>query len=531
MPIALTSSRCLPAAFAALALLLASAPACAQAKNGDLNTWTLEEPTSGVKFAADGTLVLWSADTGHLFEIDPTTGVDPRPLTFEGSGAEKILDVLATRENSVYVLSRAEKAGDDFITRLARHDKPAIRIGIESVFGNASLAAGTEEGAEVLFVFSPSLSVVVTIRNPESYDGRRVSAADLKDSNVFLEDGPPSNLIPSADGELLTAYHQSRATISLTDARRSIQLQSRRLGNRAAGEPLEPTLVEAAALPGGGGGTGLLVVDLGRRFMFLMAVDPASRRLADLLSAGMTSRISTPGTVVGPTIARASDDLSVLAVGARGWDGVALFSLDGNAFAGPYLPSRLPKIAALDLSSDGSTLAYLWDGGTKVSIVRGPLEWARAADPVARTQTVEEVQRQLAALNMDPGLVDGLIGPQTRTAIDRFKSLAGVPRGASLEQTNLALRDVLAERSPSAPCEPLPEAARCAIDASATEGAPRPDTPRICRGPADAPRPVQVDYPSNGPEPAYHCTRFHTCGFIGTTFPLAFEAVCGPNRS
>ncbi len=57
-----------------------------------------------------------------------------------------------------------------------------------------------------------------------------------------------------------------------------------------------------------------------------------------------------------------------------------------------------------------------------------PLQSRRPPDekPLRRTE-LEEIQKKLTELGFDAGPVDGIIGPQTRTALKNFQTAAGVP--------------------------------------------------------------------------------------------------------
>lgn len=56
-----------------------------------------------------------------------------------------------------------------------------------------------------------------------------------------------------------------------------------------------------------------------------------------------------------------------------------------------------------------------------------------AGDPV-----IEEVQRILAGLNLYSGTVDGLTGPQTRTAIEAYRKMVGLSASAEIDDQLLA---------------------------------------------------------------------------------------------
>ena len=57
------------------------------------------------------------------------------------------------------------------------------------------------------------------------------------------------------------------------------------------------------------------------------------------------------------------------------------------------------------------------------------MNWPRADRPLSRSET-EELQRRLTALGYETKGIDGIVGPNTRTAIRSFQSAQGlVPDG------------------------------------------------------------------------------------------------------
>lgn len=73
-----------------------------------------------------------------------------------------------------------------------------------------------------------------------------------------------------------------------------------------------------------------------------------------------------------------------------------------------------------------------------------------AGDPV-----VEEVQRILSDLNLYSGQVDGLTGPQTRTAIEAYRKMVGLSASAEIDDQLLAQLGARPRSAGSAP--PLPQ--------------------------------------------------------------------------
>src|SRR5262245_21712937 len=74
-----------------------------------------------------------------------------------------------------------------------------------------------------------------------------------------------------------------------------------------------------------------------------------------------------------------------------------------------------------------------------MSVVVAPPAIATAASPVPRQQILE-VQSTLEALALDPGPVDGTMGPRTKAALIRFQQREGLPANGTLdEQTRVRL--------------------------------------------------------------------------------------------
>jgi hypothetical protein len=84
--------------------------------------------------------------------------------------------------------------------------------------------------------------------------------------------------------------------------------------------------------------------------------------------------------------------------------------------AGPHAPMNAPDLAAVPPAQAG-TLASLPDENV------GTSKASPAADPVPLgPEEVLEVQKRLQALQFDPGPIDGVAGPRTTSAIQRFQA-------------------------------------------------------------------------------------------------------------
>jgi hypothetical protein len=57
-----------------------------------------------------------------------------------------------------------------------------------------------------------------------------------------------------------------------------------------------------------------------------------------------------------------------------------------------------------------------------------------ATAPPARSQAVVDIQRDLQRLGYDPGPIDGVLGPKTKSAIARFEGDQGLAAGHPIEQ-------------------------------------------------------------------------------------------------
>lgn len=76
---------------------------------------------------------------------------------------------------------------------------------------------------------------------------------------------------------------------------------------------------------------------------------------------------------------------------------------------------------------------------------------ARDSDQLSREE-VRKAQQALKAEGFDPGPLDGIVGPLTRTAVRRFQKLNRIRVTGTLDRsTRDRLAQKLAKRAPSAP--------------------------------------------------------------------------------
>lgn len=92
-------------------------------------------------------------------------------------------------------------------------------------------------------------------------------------------------------------------------------------------------------------------------------------------------------------------------------------------------------------------------GGETAGAVPGEARPTPPGDPV-----VEEVQRVLAGLNLYAGKVDGLTGPQTRTAIEAYRKMVGLDASGGIDEPLLQQLGM----APRAAVHPAPSPVRMA---------------------------------------------------------------------
>ena len=96
-----------------------------------------------------------------------------------------------------------------------------------------------------------------------------------------------------------------------------------------------------------------------------------------------------------------------------------------------------------------------------------------AAPAVKGDPVVEEVQRILAGLNLYPGTVDGLTGPQTRSAIEAYRKMVGLSASAEIDDQLLAQLGARPRSAAGAP--PLPQGSPGTDMIETSSAAPRGD--------------------------------------------------------
>lgn len=120
-----------------------------------------------------------------------------------------------------------------------------------------------------------------------------------------------------------------------------------------------------------------------------------------------------------------------------------------HAHSGPFFATRPATAAMPQPDRMGSGTEAPADAAAVETIIRIERERLAARDGASATQpapsptpapvqrvgdpVVEEVQRILAGLNLYSGSVDGLTGPQTRTAIEAYRKMVGLSVSAEID--------------------------------------------------------------------------------------------------
>jgi len=150
---------------------------------------------------------------------------------------------------------------------------------------------------------------------------------------------------------------------------------------------------------------------------------------------------TSPGLAVGAQVSR-GDPLGTV----YGFAGIpphlhlALVEIIGGAPNGTYQGVDLYQFFLDTLNTDDVTAVEFHQDGTPPTLGGTP-------DPVwFDLSTLRGIQAGLAALGYDPGPIDGIDGPSTRSAVESFQAGQGIPQdgrcvGATLDALRAALLD------------------------------------------------------------------------------------------
>ncbi len=126
-----------------------------------------------------------------------------------------------------------------------------------------------------------------------------------------------------------------------------------------------------------------------------------------------------------------------------------------------------------------------------------------AADVEATPSLVREIQFMLLRLGMDPGSIDGIVGPLTANAVHRFQQRYGLPAAELVNEGKVSAQLLTRIRS---------EAARAILGNAKPEVAPAPAAP----APATPKPAVAVVTPQPLPPP----NRFASCSYDPADFRI-----------
>ncbi len=527
------------------ALLSLAGPATAQAgvEPFDDNVIELDMAAESLTLLDNDRALLVGKEEGRLALIELDSGKVLREIRYgERFGEGAFSDVaLSPGADAAYFVGQDQKEGGILVRlRLGSWHTDVIRFW--DSFRAPSVAV-TASGSVLIGDLNSNTITVIEEFWFEKLSGERIGRADFG-RNIYLENGPAVELGVSPDGRFITVSHANEPTVSLIDAEYSEKVDGVGL-DAPRPYPLSMVLVTPRAGRGGEPTTSVVIGELEEDVLMIADIDRSFQKFGrtETTGLGLNSQVGKGGDFNSPMLLSSSADRRVIMVGSRTGSKAVVFSRQQRTLEGPYFVEIGEHPRDIDVSSDGRLATILRSNGRSLRVVRNPLDWSKQTNLVSRSAPIEEAQRMLAALRYPVGVVDGVIGPRTKRAIQEFQRSAGLHASGIVDDGTLErIRSVVAETSS---CRPVEEAMRCynRITSRRFSVYPVDETTleSICAAPKGSDLPVQIDRfntksarrlaslarkrPKYLAE-AYTCTTSHSCPYIRYRDVFAYDTIC-----
>lgn len=327
------------------ALLPLLVPSHSSAEEAGARTVELDEPVGAIRYLTNERIAAWGSGSSEVLLIDPQDGSVTPVASADGAMP---VDVVAVGDGEGFIaLERPEGDGQRVVvTEYDATGEATYSIAIDDPMRVPSLHRTVLGNVEALILADANSSVLTVLPDPAERArggaGGPLKRADLKEHNIYLEQGPASDVLVDPDGAFIATYHPHNGTLSVTGTRPAQGSFPRRLGQ----EPLKPDdlapvlgYLAPSNILGMNGRPGIVVLDHTRQFIYLIAYDQDIRRPIDMIALPYSSPARVPAGADARALLGIAEDVEVGALAISGTGHLLLTKLEANAFY-PLPPGR-----------------------------------------------------------------------------------------------------------------------------------------------------------------------------------------------
>ncbi|MBB4218867.1 hypothetical protein FHT79_006089 [Rhizobium sp. BK212] len=403
-----------------------------------------------LEFAPDSrNLVLVGGPVDSVVIYDLAT----RSIRFSRQIQHNVLDTTFSASGEyVFLIGEDSAAGNTALSRVSLDDGDVRTVVFDRRLDGPSVAMGPDNK---LFVASYSTErlthVPVEVFDVGANGSDNRFNFDEGSNEVILKGGTVAGIEAVPGEQIAFVSHAFERTVSAIDLITGGWIGRLNMGTQVADEIQTPLHLVATLRNGriseqpnsiviGDSRDGrLLIADLNEEFSSFDIIQVVDLR---------PLRISSSTFGKSPLLVAADTEQDVILVGSQNSTEVFVYSRSTrsvevqNALKLPFRPS------ALDVSPRGDIAAFLDARSGRLVIYDDPAGRSIERPVDAATERIKEVQRQLSELGYPVGLVDGMDGVQTRTAIALFQRQQGLKVTGTVDDAVLAaLREVAALES------------------------------------------------------------------------------------
>lgn len=291
----------------------------------------------------------------------------------------------------------------------------------------------------------------------------QVALPELQES-LFLKFGSVVEVAAIPDTEILLGSHAGQGVISIIDGKSRVPLDrihgtATRSGKQFPTQvhPLGPIVASTkvstssrsrklldqrvSVIVGDYDGDVLAIYDYDPEFQSLDLVQVASLNLRQSARNLLKAQSDIRAT---PLLIATDSRQEKILVGSKSSTQLTLFRRTGKILERLVVTRIQTPPADFGISSDGSTIAVLNAGGSTLTTFNLEEGHSRSLTVTDKSKDVRFAQRALQKLGYPVGIVDGIVGRQTRLAVEAFQNALGLkPTGAVNDLMLTRLRDAL----------------------------------------------------------------------------------------